>query len=73
MLADLLSECRVLQPTYVEGDPHESAYREGERNVALRILSWLAFGPADMERLNQMVTDEHERVQAYADRIQRGR
>lgn len=39
VLKDLLKFCMYDSPTYVIGDPHQSAYNEGMRRVALRILS----------------------------------
>ena len=47
VLDDLMRSCHVLEPTYVQGDTHESAFREGQRQVALYILSTLKYNVSD--------------------------
>lgn len=36
---DLLSDCHLYAPSHVPGDSHSTAFREGERNIGLRVLS----------------------------------
>lgn len=42
VLKDLCGFCHVNAPSYVSRDTHETAFREGERNVFLYILSQLS-------------------------------
>lgn len=50
VLADLMRQCHVLEPTFTQ-DARETAFREGERNVALKILTALNYRPEDFEQL----------------------
>lgn len=36
---ELLSDCHIYSPSHVPGDPCSTAFREGERNIGLRILA----------------------------------
>lgn len=46
-------------PTYVTGDSHETAHREGQRRIVLSILTFLNKTPQEIQRYNQEVyTDE---------------
>lgn len=47
---ELLSDCHIYHPSHVPGDPYSTAFREGERNIGLRILSDI---PADVYALMQ--------------------
>lgn len=47
---DLLSDCHIYHPSHVPGDPYSTAFREGERNIGLRILSNI---PAEFYALMQ--------------------
>ena len=38
VLRDLMSTFHMGRSTHIPGDPHESAFREGERHVLLHIL-----------------------------------
>ncbi len=42
VLKDIMDFCHVNRISYVQGDTHETALREGERNVFLYILSNLS-------------------------------
>lgn len=53
VLLDLIREHHVLSTSYAKGDSHETAFREGERNVVLRILTLLNIRPLDIEKLIQ--------------------
>lgn len=35
----LLEESHIFQPSFVPGDPHATAYRDGERNGGLRLMA----------------------------------
>ena len=39
----------LYQPVYVAGDPHGTAFRDGERNLALRILAALNAEPQEIK------------------------
>lgn len=41
VLKDLLRFCHYDKPTFVVGDPYQTAHNEGMRRVALRLLSIL--------------------------------
>lgn len=53
VLADLLRACHVLEPVF-SGDALEMAHREGMRNVALRIVSFLHYAPDDFRNLAEL-------------------
>ncbi|HLE40019.1 MAG TPA: hypothetical protein VI956_00790 [Nitrospirota bacterium] len=48
VMNDLMLQCHFLDPAFVKGDPNESAFMEGERNVVLRILKILNTSPAEI-------------------------
>ena len=59
VLADLAIFCGQYTPTYREGDPYDTAYREGMRRVFLRIHSYLNKDEAEISKLvNQFRKDE---------------
>lgn len=45
VLKDLCKYAHVMHPSYTRGEPTHTAFKEGERNVVLRILSVLSKGP----------------------------
>lgn len=54
VLYDLMKSCHVLQTVHTSGDPYETAYKEGERSVVLRILRTLRTNP---EAIIKMMED----------------
>lgn len=58
VLCDLYEQCHMGHPTYVRGDQSETAYREGERNIFLRIQYFLRLSSADMDKLLEGNRDE---------------
>lgn len=52
---DLLVMCHVAETTHTPGDPYSTAFREGERNVALKILSDIS--EASPEKYMLMMTE----------------
>lgn len=42
VLMDIMAGCHANSISYIQGDTHETAFREGERNVFLYILSNLS-------------------------------
>ena len=57
VLHDILKNTHVLEPTF-KGDPYYTAFNEGARNEALRILSILQFKPEDFVQVAQEIQDE---------------
>ena len=47
VLADIAAFARVMEPTYAANDPHQTAFNEGARSVALRIYAMLNMTAAD--------------------------
>lgn len=39
VLFDLMKHHNFIKPSFVKGDPYETAFNEGQRNVILRILT----------------------------------
>lgn len=56
VLRDLLQSCHFMTPTF-DGDALESAYKEGERSVLLRLIHTIN---ADPEKLLEYIKDNHE-------------
>lgn len=54
VLFDLMGACHMTSTSHVAGNPTETAYREGERNIMLRILSILE---RDVSKLREMITE----------------
>lgn len=54
VLADIMRRARVLSTTFAK-DPYETAFREGERNVALMILSEVKL---DIEQTKELLNEE---------------
>lgn len=57
VLADLKRFCHGDSPTFVKNDPNgrEQAYREGRREVWLRIIKYLNLTPAEIEALQEKI------------------
>ena len=53
VLLDLIKSCGILTTTY-SNDPYETAYREGERSVVLRILKTINTDPAKIMELMKL-------------------
>lgn len=51
VLRDLAKFCGQNSSTYVSGDSHASAYREGMRRVFLRIQNFIEMDEQDMSKL----------------------
>jgi hypothetical protein len=47
VLRDLMAKGHVLEPTHVPGQPDETSFREGERRLALYILTRLGMDKPD--------------------------
>lgn len=57
VLLDLMRAHHILSPSYINNDPHETSFREGERNVILRILGIVNIDNAKLKEL--MKEEEH--------------
>ena len=51
VLADLARYCRVGRSSFVAGDPHQTAFNEGARDVFLHVAEMLRLAPADFVAL----------------------
>lgn len=65
VLHDILEKSHMFSPSYVSANDGlagalETALREGERNVALRIVTILRYNSRDTLRLNQQQHDQLE-------------
>jgi hypothetical protein len=56
LLADLARYCRVGQTSFVAGDPHQTAFNEGARDVFLHVAEMAGLEPDDFPDLFQEVT-----------------
>jgi hypothetical protein len=54
VLFDLMRTHHVIGSTFSKGDPYETAFKEGERNVVLRILSILK---TDVDALKKRIEE----------------
>ena len=57
VLYKILEWGHVYQPSFVQGDPHGTAFRDGERNLALRVLAALNAEVED-DRAEAAVTEQ---------------
>ncbi len=63
VLEDMILHHNVMSSSFVKDDPYETAFKEGERNVILRILSIIKINPKKMIKLIEEIerhTDENE-------------
>lgn len=51
MLRDLAAYCRVGQSSFVAGDPHQTAFNEGARDVFLHVAEMAGIRPEDFPQL----------------------
>ncbi len=51
LLRDLAAYCRVGQSSFVAGDPHQTAFNEGARDVFLHIAEMAGLKPDDFPQL----------------------
>ncbi len=57
VLSDLLQNHFVMRHTYTKGDPMGTVFKEGQRNVVLRIISILGIDESQMLTLIQETSD----------------
>lgn len=58
ILSDLAHYCRAGQSSFVAGDPHQTAFNEGARDVFLHVAEMCGLSPTDFGDLIQEVIDE---------------
>ncbi|WP_374656130.1 hypothetical protein [Dongia sp.] len=58
ILSDLAHYCRAGQSSFVAGDPHQTAFNEGARDVFLHIAEMSGIVPMDFTGLVEEVIDE---------------
>lgn len=58
VLSDLAHYCRAGQSSFVAGDPHQTAFNEGARDVFLHVAEMCGLGPDDFAGLIQEVIDD---------------
>lgn len=59
VLADLARYCRVGQTSFVAGDPHQTAFNEGSRDVYLHIAEMIGLEPGELvAQLKPPMSDE---------------
>lgn len=51
VLRDLAAYCRVGQSSFVAGDPHQTAFNEGARDVFLHVAEMAGIRPDDFPQL----------------------
>lgn len=67
VLSDLFDNFHMARSTHVNGDSHETAYREGQRNVVLHILHLLG-RRSDVSWLNGILDQgeaQYTRIQEF--------
>jgi len=57
VLLHLMKSCHMLTPTFVAGDPHQTAMNEGSRRVVLSILKMLN---TDEKELLKQIEEEKQ-------------
>lgn len=58
ILSDLAHYCRVGQSSFVAGDPYQTAFNEGARDVFLHVAEMCGLKPAEFTVLIDEVIDE---------------
>lgn len=58
VLSDLAHYCRVGQSSFIAGDPHQTAFNEGARDVFLHIAEMSGVTPLDFAGLVEEVIHE---------------
>ncbi len=58
ILSDLAHYCRAGQSSFVPGDPHQTAFNEGARDVFLHIAEMCSVTPRDFAGLLEEVIDD---------------
>lgn len=58
VLSDLAHYCRVGQSSFVPGDPHQTAFNEGARDVFLHVAEMTGLAPGAFTALIDEVTDD---------------
>ena len=55
ILDDILKFCKYNQPSFVKGDPHETAFNEGLKSFARHVLILMNYSESDaQQRMNEL-------------------
>lgn len=54
VLKDLMAFCKYRDSTFVTGDPHATAFNEGMRRVALRVVKFLNMTEEEITKISQL-------------------
>ena len=58
-----MTNCSMLQPTYGNGDdPNQVIYREGQRSVVLRILTFMETDPMKLRKMIKASNEQGEKL-----------
>lgn len=57
ILADLAHYCRLAQSSFVPGDPGQTAFNEGARDVFLHVAELIGITPRDFPQITQVTHD----------------
>ncbi|WP_022729769.1 hypothetical protein [Fodinicurvata sediminis] len=60
VLGDLCEQGNLNAQVHMPGDPQETAFRDGQRRMALRILGFLNMSEADAQKLARQATIHEE-------------
>lgn len=58
VLLNLSKKCREHTATYVDGNPHATAYKEGMRSVIIYIREWLSKDP-NIKKQTKVISKEN--------------
>lgn len=62
VLADLLEFCGQYKSSHTAGDPLTSAFNEGKRRVALRILKFIDMKEVDIQKIIKLTEENEEMI-----------
>jgi len=63
VLKDLMESCGCLVTSFVPGDPHQTAFNEGRREIVNRILSMVESNPERYQKLFSEIEDDMEALE----------
>lgn len=55
VMKDLMNKCRMNTTSYISGNPHETAFHEGNRDVMLYILDMMQQQPQPQEYMQAAI------------------
>lgn len=54
VLKDLMNFCKYRDTSFIQGDPHSTAFNEGMRRVFLRVVKFLNMTEEELEKINKL-------------------